>query len=892
MKKSTLAAAALLSAATALAGVRLENRFVTLEIGDDATVRQLAAKDTGASLAAAKVPFVGAVMRDGSFVPAVQARGDDRAIDFELADGGRVSLLVTSFGDGWLFETRNAALKGAKELRFVRAKALAADGYDLFVRAAHLRTALRDEDGVRSAAALCGWGFDQHRALLAAAPKDYRDKLEQRMGLVGGKEAVRKAGPWAEDLVANPTIDVPESWRPKKIAGRDFRASITDLLIGHYGGMDRLPDCEAFRHAIINISSFYDVRDFAGRDFRVNEKKRTGPYTIEEALATSSRAKEICEGVAKSSDMLFTVGMEIRPLANLTAESFGADVADFKRWRAANPRFLGFRGFSETDNDFNGYYRQATATLAGKKAKAAKKVDGKRTSVECTVPEAVLARYPITGDQKVDSDLFMRTAWKQMRKVYFDSDEIMGLYSINMALCQKYAQIGVRVLACEVAINAVAGPWAWSGGFLRGAARQWDRIPSWYMARYQGLVPASRDGRLLTGDQRWPRGVRPNFEPYHGAGRSFNRRGMFYGWAMGASTLALEGDCLCFLEDAADGKTCGLSVYGREFNDVFELNERVDRGVAYTPIALVGSIDEVVSRHCYPNGRLAPYAHSAFLYTLVPVKVPEALLHCARDKGDQGGFRNSRFGEIWDYLTCDSGQDHAAFAAALSRYPVAFLVGKFDEKTFDAKAVEEYVKNGGTLFVTADNVRPGLVEPSLAGVTYGEEKLPFRIGKFDYTAIKPSATAADTTFFDTAFTSTNANLFTSRRVGKGRVVTCAVERYLPDVLRHPVFDNPKVKGWQEVVSGEIDFPLVRELLTKVQGETIPFEVRGRCQWGVNKTAKGWLVWMMNNAGVTKFAGEPEEFDMAEKSRVTVVSKLTGEAKSVEIEPGGIAYLEF
>ncbi len=508
------------------------------------------------------------------------------------------------------------------------------------------------------------------------------------------------------------------------------------------------------------------------------------------------------------------------------------------------------------------------------------------------MPDDVLARYPVTGDRKADFDKFMRTSWEQMKKVYFGSDKISGLYSIDLSLCHKYAQVGVKWLECEAAINGTAAPWAWSGGFLRGAARQWDCTASWYMARFFYAANVTRSGIGVSDDQRWPRSNRPEFLPYGGGGRSVNRRGMFYGWVIGNSTLALEGDCLFFLEDAPNGKGFGLSVYGREFNDIFELAERVDRGVSYTPIALVGSVDASVSRHGYPIGSDAPYAHSAFLYTLVPVKVPEALLHCARDKGDQGGFRNSRFGEIWDYLTCDSGQDHAAFAAALSRYPVAFLVGKFDEKTFDAKAVEEYVKNGGTLFVTADNVRPGLVEPSLAGVTYGEEKLPFRIGKFDYTAVKPSATAADTTFFDTAFTSTNANLFTSRRVGKGRVVTCAVERYLPDVLRHPVFDNPKVKGWQEVVSGEIDFPLVRELLTKVQGETIPFEVRGRCQWGVNKTAKGWLVWMMNNAGVTKFAGEPEEFDMSEKSRVTVVSKLTGEAKSVEIEPGGVAYLEF
>ena len=890
MRKTVLAAAALLSLAPALAGVRLENRFVTLEIGDDATIARLTAKDTGEALAAEKTPFVGAVMRDGSFVPAVKASGDDEAMDFELADGGKVRLLVNSFGDGWIFETRRAALKGAKELRFVRVKATAGDKHDVLVRAAHIRTALRSEDGVCSAAALSGWGFDQHRAILAAAPKSYGEKLVQRIGLVGGKEAVRKAGPWAENLVANPDIDVPESWRPKKVGGRDFRASITDLLVGHYGSLDKLPKCTAFRSAIVNLSLPLDMRDFRTHDLIPNDKKHKGPYTIEQAIESGLRARTIMADLPKYPDMMFTLGMEVRPLAGLTAEKYEADVEDFKRWRAKNPQFLGFRGYSETDNDYNAYVRRVTAARASQEAKT----KGKKAAPEVVVPAEMLERYPITGQRQADMRVFMRTAWDQMRKVYFGSDEILGLYSINMALCQRYAKLGVKVLTCETAQNAVAAPWSWMGAILRGTSRQWDRVPAWYMARFFGKLPVARDGTMRHGDQRWPRAIRPTFQPYLGGGRSVNWRGMFYGWAMGVSMIALEGDCLIFLEDSPDGKTCGLSAYGRDFNRIFELNERVDRGVAYTPIAIVGAIDEVVNRHGYPNSHVAPYAMNAFLYTLIPINSSSTMIHSARDKGEQGAFWNSRFGEIWDYLTCDSGQDHAAFSAALSHYPAAFLVGKFDEGAFDAKAVEEYVRNGGTLFVTADNVRPGLVEPSFAGVTYGEEKTAFKIGKQDYSAVKATRTAADTTFFDTAFAPTNAQLFTSRNVGRGRVVTCAVERYLPDVLRNPDFarEKPEGSGWHDVVAGEIDFPLVRELLEKVQGETIPFEIRGRCQWGVNKTKKGWLVWLMNNAGITKFAAEPEEFDFNETSRVTVVNKMTGEAKSVEIEPGGTAFLEF
>ena len=171
--------------------------------------------------------------------------------------------------------------------------------------------------------------------------------------------------------------------------------------------------------------------------------------------------------------------------------------------------------------------------------------------------------------------------------------------------------------------------------------------------------------------------------------------------------------------------------------------------------------------------------------------------------------------------------------------------------------------------------------------------MPFKLGRYDYTAIRPTELAADVTRFDTAFAPTNLNLFTSRVVGKGKVITCAVERYLPDIMRHPELARKNGPDtWSEEAAGRIDFPLVRELLTKVQGETIPFEIRGSCQWGVNRTAKGWFVWLMNNEGVSKFGGEPEEFDFDRTAHVTVVSKLTGEAKSVTIEPGATAFLEF
>ena len=78
---------------------------------------------------------------------------------------------------------------------------------------------------------------------------------------------------------------------------------------------------------------------------------------------------------------------------------------------------------------------------------------------------------------------------------------------------------------------------------------------------------------------------------------------------------------------------------------------------------------------------------------------------------------------------------------------------------------------------------------------------------------------------------------------------------------------------------------LRELLLKIQDETMPVSVVGDIQWGVNKTSKGWLVWMINNKGVVKFSDEPEEFRKERTAHVVATFKATGEKFEADIAPG-------
>ena len=65
---------------------------------------------------------------------------------------------------------------------------------------------------------------------------------------------------------------------------------------------------------------------------------------------------------------------------------------------------------------------------------------------------------------------------------------------------------------------------------------------------------------------------------------------------------------------------------------------------------------------------------------------------------------------------------------------------------------------------------------------------------------------------------------------------------------------------------------------------------GDIHFGVNRTERGWLVWMFNNKGVVKFVDEPERLDESMTAAVTV--RCRGLEKSVAVGPGGIAYVRF
>lgn len=95
-----------------------------------------------------------------------------------------------------------------------------------------------------------------------------------------------------------------------------------------------------------------------------------------------------------------------------------------------------------------------------------------------------------------------------------------------------------------------------------------------------------------------------------------------------------------------------------------------------------------------------------------------------------------------------------------------------------------------------------------------------------------------------------------------------------------------------LTAGAVDCPAIRGIFDKVQDELMPVTVTGDIQWGVNRTKKGWLVWLLNNRGVTHFAGEDEILDPGAASRVTVTEKATGRTETVVVGAGAWRVVEF
>lgn len=254
----------------------------------------------------------------------------------------------------------------------------------------------------------------------------------------------------------------------------------------------------------------------------------------------------------------------------------------------------------------------------------------------------------------------------------------------------------------------------------------------------------------------------------------------------------------------------------------------------------------------------------AFLYTVAP--------HVQDTRqGKEGCLANSPLGDIYDLLVPNPPSGPIPLERLLN-YPVAIVLGTVTIDAPLARRLMEYVRQGGTLIVNIRQATEHLPVEFLGAKRAGQSRAvesPVSTawgGKKVALAEPYDCEPLELHGAQSLWTDAQGGVLASvNRCGRGQVVLTAVDYMLP---RAVATKGGAQKAWSELLKGK-KMPLVENLMQQIVKEALPVEVRGDIEYGLNKTADGWWIYLINNKGVTKFTQTPETLDPTATARVVV-----------------------
>jgi hypothetical protein len=230
---------------------------------------------------------------------------------------------------------------------------------------------------------------------------------------------------------------------------------------------------------------------------------------------------------------------------------------------------------------------------------------------------------------------------------------------------------------------------------------------------------------------------------------------------------------------------------------------------------------------------------------------------------DRQAFTSAAFGDIFDVLVADEKK-----ADAVDAYRALVVGGRIEWAPAWGARLKAYAERGGTVVLNAAQAKglaPELLGVRLTGTSAeaddasclapGEEKTDLSGQLFRYERVEPRGAEV------LMKTTTGDPLVTVNRVGRGRVVFCAV----PDLL-----------GLDERL-----VPAAAHLLAHLAADATPVRVRGDIEYLVNRNARGWVVTLINNRGVYKPQQGLAQVDRRESVEVTLDLRGKGIAQARE-----------
>ena len=363
--------------------------------------------------------------------------------------------------------------------------------------------------------------------------------------------------------------------------------------------------------------------------------------------------------------------------------------------------------------------------------------------------------------------------------------------------------------------------------FARGASRQWRKpwsvqVSPWF----NGACTMSGPLRMNGHDAR-------GLEAGHSL--SFYERIWLHGWFAGAAMVTPENSIATFFEKPEAPWT--LTSHGQKAIEVFRLMRTHDRGVPFTPVAVV--LDRLAGYNAYmdkPWGILKPTAGDRQLRDLFDAQLFPGSDHIHhkpdRVNPEASYLRPTPYGEMFD------AQLTSASTEMLASYPVILLAGDFEFDDDLVAKLEQVLKRGSTLLLSQAH----------------QAALGSRFGR---------------------------------------------------LAKHPRVEV--LEPWTNPQTGRTT-AISDARLKRLALELLPIEVSGDpVQYEINRTAKGWVIELVNNAGVAKKPDQPAVTDPTAIARVLLRPKircalarewrsnrtyLKPDRLQLEVGPGQSAFVEF
>jgi hypothetical protein len=392
---------------------------------------------------------------------------------------------------------------------------------------------------------------------------------------------------------------------------------------------------------------------------------------------------------------------------------------------------------------------------------------------------------------------------------------------------------------------------------MRGGARQYERMTATY--RSCNFGDSSTIFSKASSFSSVENILDNYYSAYSGAGMTWYKFDLWHQYMSGSSMFYHEQGFDEFWKPggttAAGHKPVELSPKGKLVDRFLRITrEHPDRGTPVTPIAfLIDHAHGWEPAPFWPNSFGNWHQHpDRFLHSDHEQMLQQWMWTAYHPIGPQSEraitgvnevFVTGLFGDIFD---CMFAVPDVSRWKNIDTYPVVIALGELELTPAEADRLRQYVEQGGTLLISADQVSAEVAAllqlPAVTPVARAKSlrwsqppssASPVATPEFEFQPINVMdvANSAPSGWKVLAATDTGDCYCATADRGNGRIVYLSIPKGL-------------------TLTRQLH-PIVPHLIARLTRDQMPLEVSGEVEWMLNRTSNGWLLTLLNPAGQDK-----------------------------------------